>query len=356
MTTSPPTVGVAAAREARATVLGLVEARIRGLITEERARWAAVDVRAGSLVDAVGGLVEAGGKRLRPTFCVSGFLAAGGRQEDPGIVGPAAALELLHVLALIHDDVLDDSALRRGVPTAHVRHAAEHEARGWHGESRRFGEGIAILAGDLAHVYANRLAAEAPDPARKIWAELSIEMCVGQFLDIVIAAECDTDPRLASWIAVSKSGRYTIQRPLLLGATIAGRPELAGPFGDYGLALGEAFQLRDDLIDAFGDGAVTGKPVGLDFAQQKVTLLIALAMQRDERVRAIVSAGPDNAAGWDAVALRAALTDSGVRADVERRIDRLVDRACVAITRAPLDDAWRSELADMASRVAYRDR
>ena len=183
--------------------------------------------------------------------------------------------------------------------------------------------------------------------------QLRTEMIIGQSLDIAVAAEQVADPELARWIALCKSGHYTIHRPLLLGATVAGRPDLTGAFADYGLAVGEAFQLRDDLIDAFGDSAASGKPAGLDFDQHKMTLLLALVVQRDERVRELVTGSRD---GWDAAALRKLLEEAGVRADVERHIDDLVRTARQAIAGAPLAAVWRDELAALAGRIAYRDR
>ncbi|CAM4011648.1 polyprenyl synthetase family protein [Kibdelosporangium persicum] len=341
-----------AARPARLELMAAIETRLSGFLTQERARWAEVDHRCLVPVDAVADLVAAGGKRWRPAFCVSGFLAAGGPEALTGIVlDAAAAVELVHAAALLHDDVLDDSPLRRGTPTAHTKHAAAHAAKGWLGESRRFGEGTAILAGDLAMVYAGRLTAALPPAARPVWDDMLTEIQVGQYLDMAVAAECVVDSQLSRWVAVCKSGRYSIHRPLLLGAAIAGRPELAGGFAEYGEALGEAFQLRDDLIDTFGDSTATGKPVGSDLAQHKMTLLLAMACGRDDRLRALVAERD-----WDVEAIRGRLLAVGAQDEIERRIDDLVRRARAAIGRADLPAGWRDELTDMAAEVAYRDR
>jgi (E)-4-hydroxy-3-methyl-but-2-enyl pyrophosphate reductase len=336
-------------------LLAQVSARIDDLLNVEAARWGAVDARAAVPVEAVAGLVAAGGKRLRPTFCVSGYLAAGGTADQEAVVAAAAGLELLHAFALIHDDVLDNSPTRRGVPTTHAKHSDIHAAHGWAGESRRYGEGVAVLAGDLAFSYANRLTCRLPGPAMEVWTELSTEMIIGQQVDIALAAELAADADLARWIAVCKSGRYTIHRPLALGASIAGRPDLQPAFEAYGVAAGEAFQLRDDLLDAFGDSAATGKPTGLDASEHKMTLLLALAAARDARVARLVEDG-QNGEAWDPVELRAALLASGVRQEVEQRIDRLVAAARTALATAPLSDGWRERLGEMAAQVAYRDR
>ena len=336
-------------------LLEQVEDRLDRFIAAERARWCAVAPHAAIPIDAVEALLRAGGKRIRPIFCLSGYLAVGGDPADPGVVDAAAALELLQAFALLHDDVLDNASMRRGQPTAHVRYAVEHERQGWSGEARRYGDGVAILAGDLAYAWADRLATALSPGARAVWDELRTEMIIGQSIDIVVAAQRDADPELARWIARCKSGHYTIHRPLLLGATVAGRPDLTGAFEDYGLAVGEAFQLRDDLIDAFGDSRASGKPAGLDFDQHKMTLLLALVMQRDERVRDLVDGwgrADRDGGDWDAAALRGLLEEAGVRADVERHIDDLVRTARLGDRRR----AAGRPLAGRAGRPGRPDR
>lgn len=335
-------------------LLARVSVTIEDLLKAETARWAAVDARVAVPVEAVAEIVRAGGKRLRPAFCVSGYLSAGGTADEETVVAAAAALELLHVFALIHDDIMDNSDTRRGTPTVHAKHAALHAERGWAGEHRRFGEGIGILAGDLALSYANRLASGLTGPALQIWNDLVTEVIIGQQLDIALAAELTPDPALSRWVAVCKSGRYTIHRPLALGAAIAGRPELQVPFEEYGVAAGEAFQLRDDLLDAFGDGVATGKPAGLDLVEHKMTLLLALAATKDDRVARLVADGRNG--GWDPAELQGALLASGVRQEVEEQIDQLVATACAALDDAPLADDWHKRLVKMAEQVAYRDR
>ncbi len=183
--------------------------------------------------------------------------------ENGSIVDIGAAFELLHAFALIHDDVMDGSATRRRSPTIHVEFEGVHAAGDWRGEPRRFGEGVAILVGDLACVYADRLMVDAPPAARRIWNELKIELNVGQYLDVLGTARGGTDVASARRISRYKSGKYTIERPLHLGAALAGRgEELAASLSAYGDPLGEAFQLRDDILGTFGDSERTGKPVG----------------------------------------------------------------------------------------------
>lgn len=301
-------------------------------------------------LDAISDLINAGGKRIRPAFCLSGYLAAGGDPDDTTVVDAAIGLELLHACALIHDDIVDESPQRRGAPTAHMKYSAEHKSRRWHGESWRFGESVAILAGDLALVYADRFMPTVSAEADRLWAEMRAELILGQYMDVRAAADLTVDPELSRWIAQVKSGHYTIHRPLVVGATVAGRPELAGTFEEFGVSVGEAFQLRDDLIDVFGESEVTGKPTGLDLERHKMTLLMALATQRDPRIRELVAAPVSDSDG-----LRNLFESSGVRADIEAAIDRLVEQGCAAVRRAPIGREWQDELVAMARAVAYRD-
>jgi geranylgeranyl diphosphate synthase, type I len=330
--------------------LGQVERYLRSFLKAERDSWAQVDDRAAVPVDAVYDLVESGGKRIRPAYCGTGHLAAGGEPDAPGVVEAAAALEMFHISALIHDDVLDAATQRRGMPTVHAKHSALHRDRAWQGESRRFGEGVAVLAGDLALIYSEQMMAAAPPVAVPIWNTLRSEVMIGQYMDVAMAAEFSVDPRVSRWIALAKSGHYTIHRPLLVGACLAGRADLDAVFAEYGETVGEAFQLRDDLLDAFGDSSETGKPAGLDFSQHKMTLLLGWAMQRDERIRGLVTEP-----GHSPAEVRRHLLDTGVPDDVEKHIARLVERGCAAVAEAPIDPVWREELTSMAMRVAYRE-
>jgi geranylgeranyl diphosphate synthase type I len=156
-----------------------VDARLDEVLTAERERWAALDPALAHPVDEVRRLVLSGGKRLRPAFCHWGYVGAGGGTDDQIDIDAGAAFELMHAFALFHDDVMDDAATRRGQPTTHTLAALDHEANGWSGESRRFGEGVAILVGDLAFVYADRLLDGAPRQAVRIWDELRVELNIG---------------------------------------------------------------------------------------------------------------------------------------------------------------------------------
>ncbi|MER0246444.1 polyprenyl synthetase family protein [Streptomyces sp. HSW2009] len=352
-TTVAPTADASQAtpRELRDRMLARVEERLAALLAQERAYWTGQNPDALELVDCVGTMVESGGKRLRPAFCIAAYLAAGGDPASQVAVDAAAALELMHTSALLHDDVLDESELRRNEPTAHIRHATLHGERDWHGDPRHYGQSVAMLAGNLAIVYAERLLADCPPAARKVWGELSTELMVGQFLDVRAAARFQPDIPLARWIALFKSGRYTVYRPLSVGAMLAGgSPALLAPFEEYGLALGEAFQLRDDLLDAFGETDVTGKPARLDFKQHKMTLLMSFALQDEPEVKALVG---DDLPNTDPDALHALLLKTGIKDRVEAVIEERLKVANEAVSAA-LPDAWATELHAMAHAAAYR--
>ncbi|HEY2430231.1 MAG TPA: polyprenyl synthetase family protein [Acidimicrobiales bacterium] len=332
--------------------------RIDALLAEEQERWTAVD---GGLAEPFAALRSfiAGGKRLRPAFCHWGWVGAGGDGDDQAVVDAGAALELLHAFALLHDDIMDNSARRHGGPCVHVDFAARHRARGWRGEPRRFGDGAAILTGDLAFVYADQLLRGAPAAALDVFTELRLEVNVGQYLDLVGTASGTATPEQAHTICVYKSGKYTIERPLHLGAALAGRlDDLAKAYTAYGVPLGEAFQLRDDLLGAFGDGAQLGKAVGEDLRDGKPTALYALARTRATAAGGRLLAdrfGHADLGAEEIAAIQEVFVATGARAAVEERVETLVAEALGALAEAPVPDPVRVELAALAAFVAGRD-
>jgi geranylgeranyl diphosphate synthase type I len=334
-----------------------VEARVDQVLADELARWSEVDPALAEPIGCLRELVQ-GGKRLRPAFCHWSYEGAGGTDETL-VTDVGAGLELLHVFALIHDDVMDGSDLRRGRSTAHRSFDDRHQLEGWRGEARRFGEGVAILIGDLAFAYADVLLAPIPAEARRVWDELRIELNIGQYLDLLGTARGDVDLRTTQRISTYKSGKYTVERPLHLGAALAGRlDELAAPLSAYGLPLGEAFQLRDDLLGAFGDPEATGKPVGDDLREGKPTPLLAIARERADaaQARVLAEVGSPTLDAADLVAIQAALRATGAPAQVEQRIRALTDEAIAAADRVPITEEARRQLVDLAIYVAFRDR
>jgi geranylgeranyl diphosphate synthase type I len=342
----------------------LVERHVDALLASESDRWERVDSALLPPLRALRDLVAAGGKRLRPAFCLAGFVGAGGDIREPLVLDAGGALELLHTFALVHDDVMDGSDRRRSAPAIHRRFIDEHAVSSWRGEARRFGEGIAILIGDIAYVYADQLAGRcvrnAGSVVAAIWDELRVELCVGQSLDLLGTAARRIDLETASRIATYKSGKYTVERPLHLGAALAGGSgALADALSAVGLPLGEAFQLRDDVLGVFGDEAATGKPVGDDLREGKPTALLAYAAAATTTTagRALLERiGAADLTPVEVAALQELITDTGARDRVETRIAELTAHAHVAIAAAPLHDPARDWLDDLANYVAWRDR
>ena len=336
-----------------------VDERLRGFLAVERARWTALDPDTDVLVAELERMVLAGGKRLRPAFTHWGFVGAGGDANDPRVVDAGAAFELMHAFALFHDDIMDGSLTRRGERTTHEVHRERHSADRLAGDARRFGDGVAILVGDLAFVYADAMLVGSAPKVWSMWNELRIELNVGQYLDMLGSARTERSRTKAERICRYKSGKYTIERPLHLGALLA-RPddadELLTAYSAYGLPLGDAFQMRDDVMGAFGDPAVTGKPVGDDLREGKPTPLMAIAVARADvmqrRVLDRVGSGPLTDA--DVSEVQSVIRATGALDEMESTIDELTTRAISAINAAPITDAARAALVDLANFVAQR--
>ncbi|MEP7202701.1 MAG: polyprenyl synthetase family protein [Ilumatobacteraceae bacterium] len=337
-----------------------IEARLRKLLDHETAHWAAFDEDLLVPMQHIGRLVLGGGKRLRPAFAYWGFVGAGGDLDDPQIVDAGAALELMHAFALFHDDVMDDAVSRRGTPTTHTVFADAHATAGWAGEPRRFGEGVAILVGDLAFVMADQLLIDAPRHAWVIWNDLRTELNIGQLLDIVGSARRDRRLDKAERICRYKSGKYTVERPLHLGAVLAApqrASELLPALSAYGLPLGDAFQMRDDVMGAFGDEAVTGKPVGGDLREGKPTPLLARAVHAATAAQRAVldDVGSPGLTDADIANMQQVIVETGALAALESQIEMLTDEAISAIEVASITVQSRQELVALAHYVSRRN-
>jgi geranylgeranyl diphosphate synthase type I len=335
-----------------------VGARLAGILADEQQRWSELDPALEAPIAALSRLVLSGGKRLRAAFCHWSFVGAGGDPDDPLVLDAGAAFEFLQAFALIHDDVMDGSPTRRGVPAIHTEFADLHRESGWRGEPRRFGEGVAILAGDVSHVYADRLMSHVPDQALQVWHELRIELNVGQYLDIEGTARAATDLTTARRISRYKSGKYTIERPLHVGAALVERlDELEPALASYGVPLGEAFQLRDDLLGVYGEEALTGKPVGDDLREGKPTPLLAIATERATPAQREVleRVGSPDLSSADVEEIQAVMDETGARADSEARIARLTADAAAAIADAPLEPVAVEALQALADYVGTRE-
>lgn len=334
-----------------------VSRRLEDLLGQERTRWAAVDPALVDPLDALRAQLAAGGKRLRPAFATWAFGAAGGDVDAAEIVDAAAAVELLHAFALAHDDVMDRSPARRGQPTLHVSFAAHHRAEGWIGDAVHFGQAVAILVGDLAYAYADTLMG-APGPrVAEIWHEMRIEVNIGQYLDVVAEARGAATAEQARRIVEYKTGRYSVVRPLQLGVALAGgSPQLHDGLSAYGHPVGMAFQLRDDMLGAFGDETLTGKPVGDDLRQGKRTPLLAAARERvsGHARRLLDQVGQTELSGAALAEVQAVLHESGAVAQIESEIAGLTDRAIAILTVLDLAPPAATALEELARYVADR--
>lgn len=334
-----------------------VDNRLRALLTEEEARWVGFDADLATPFAELARMVVGGGKRLRPVFTYWGFVGAGGSPTDPRVIDAGAAFELLHAFALFHDDIMDGSVARRGATTTHESMQAEHRARRWSGDARRFGDGAAILIGDLSFVYADMLLSHLGPRGWQMWNELRVELNIGQYLDMLGSAQNERRPEKAARICRYKSGKYTIERPLHLGALLADEATpLLEKYSAYGLPLGDAFQLRDDVLGAFGDSSVTGKPVGDDLREAKPTPLMALAMARaTQSQREVLSrVGVGVLSDTDVARVQQAIVDCGALAEMETTIERLTNEAIDAISAASIDAEVRAELVELARFVSVR--
>jgi geranylgeranyl diphosphate synthase, type I len=341
-------------------VAAKVETRLERLFDEQLDHWRALDPRLAEAVEELAQVVASGGKRLRAAFCYWAWRGQASDGLDEALVIDAgAAFELLQAFALIHDDIMDDSATRRGRPTVHMRQARRLAEQGWRGEPRRFGEGVAILVGDLSHAYADGLLAAAGPPARRIWDDLRIELNLGQYLDLRSAAAGELDRATARQVSTFKSALYTIVRPLQLGASLgpAPDPELMDLLDAYGRPLGRAFQLKDDLLGVLGDERQLGKPVGDDLREGKPTELAALAMERaSEAQRTVLDGiGRRDLEAHEVGTIVEVFNETGAVAEISARIATLVTEAVAAIRPLPFRPESKEALSQLASYVAARN-
>jgi geranylgeranyl diphosphate synthase type I len=309
------------------------------------------------VVDALCGFVLAGGKRLRPLFCGYGFVAAGGQGTPPALIDVSASLELLHAFALLHDDVMDGSATRRGSPSLHRQFMDQHAGGCYRGEPRRYGEATAVLVGDYGFALAQRLVSDAPGAVLRVWHELCAELVMGQYMDIAGAARGYVGPGRALAIARYKTGLYTVERPMQLGAVLAGYPaELAPSLFPFARPLGEAFQLRDDLLGVFGDERQSGKPSGDDLRQAKPSTLLALGqeMSTGKAAAALQRVGRADLTDADLCTIRAALMECGAREEVERLVRDRFLTALDALQSSAIDASVKPALRELASRALWR--
>jgi geranylgeranyl diphosphate synthase type I len=336
-----------------------VNAVLARTMAQHSAQWSAVSSDLQPVFQHISDLVLGGGKRLRPQFAYWGWVAAGGEPHADLPVDVGAAIELLHVMALLHDDIIDDADSRRGQPTVHRHFEALHTEQHWAGESRRFGEGAAILAGDLTYVMSDALMNGINLEARAVWHDLRLEMNVGQYLDTLGSARRERRPEIAQLVCQYKSAKYTIERPLHIGALASDAEtgtRLMSMLSAYGLPLGEAFQLRDDVLGAFGNSSVTGKPVGGDFHEGKPTPMLAHAYDNASVTQRQVLdlVGTSQLSTDQIFEVQSVVTEIGSRDFMENRIVELRDEAIGALNKNDLNGDAYEQLVALAHAVTNR--
>ncbi len=339
-----------------------MQAALDDFLDEQAAGLAPLGDDAERLLAEARGVVT-GGKRFRAAFCWWGHLAVAPPADEAALVRACAALELLHASALVHDDLMDASDTRRGRPASHRGFEGAHRGARWRGDPEQYGAAAAILLGDLLLSWSDELLRRCGLPLAQVAPALEVfdrcrsEVIAGQFLDVSVQARGRADVDTAMTVLRYKSAKYSVERPLHVGAALAGADAATlAALTAFGLPLGEAFQLRDDLLGVFGDPATTGKPAGDDLVEGKRTVLVALALD---------GASPEDAALLDrslgtpldearVAELRRVIADSGAHAQVEAVIEQLAETAVAALRRGPFDPDAVQVLEELASAATQR--
>ena len=312
--------------------------------------------------EAINAFLLDGGKRLRPLFAYCGYVSAGG-QDDDAMIRAISSLELLQGCALIHDDLMDASDTRRGKPSIHRVFESIHRNDELSGSASNYGASAAILLGDLALVWADQMLHRSGISdiqlvrVLSIYDEMRVEIMAGQFLDIHEQALATQSVARSLKIARYKSGKYTVERPLHFGASLAlpsgkERENFFAMFSEFGLPLGEGFQLRDDLLGVFGDPTLTGKPAGDDLREGKRTVLMAMTQDRATAKQEAVIAkyfGDRHLDSEGVEALREIIIETGARDHVEELIEKLTLTALDALNREEIPPAAHALLNELAS-------
>ncbi len=352
----------------QALFVAAVNERLDGFLDRQRHLVSGVSADVAPLLDSIRTLVS-GGKRMRALLAYWGFRAAGGAAQAEEAVQAGVALELFQAAALIHDDIIDRSATRRGRPSVHQSFTDLHEESGWMLDPERFGHAAGILTGDLCLSFSEEAFSEIGQAtssgtvARGIFNRMRAEVMAGQYLDILeeVAGPLRTvegAAERARTVIRFKSAKYSTEHPLALGGAIAGAPqELLDGFSRFSLPLGEAFQLRDDELGVFGDPLTTGKPAGDDLREGKRTLLVAFMRElgTPDQVESLEAAlGHPELSDDDVARVRADMTACGALGAVEAEIDSLSTASFTALDALPIPDLPRQALRSLAESAVQR--
>ena len=335
-----------------------IESSLKKFVTKESEKISNIGDELAPATTALSHFILDSGKRLRPLFSYVGYLGSA-KEIRPEIISACASLELVHVCALIHDDLMDGSDTRRGAPAIHRLFEDLHRKNSYNGNPTQYGAAAAILLGDLALVWADKalnssgITNEELVDALAVFNELRIELMAGQFLDVHEQTSHTSSIERSLKIARYKSGKYTIERPLHFGAALAGRNDLATAYSNYGLPLGEAFQLRDDVLGVFGESSVTGKPAGDDLLEGKRTALVAKVFELGNASQALTLTsvlGNRKANEEQINKAKAVIQESGALTFIENLITELTEKAVVAVKGLPNEDL----LVELASITTKR--
>lgn len=340
-----------------------VDRELSDFCADHRVRLLEIGPELAPAMDSLETIIS-GGKRLRPTFAYWGWRGAGGAEGDARMIRAAASLEFLQACALVHDDVIDNSDTRRGAPATHKRMARLHADEGWGGDSDGFGRGAAILIGDLCLAWSDEMYQSSGFVPRTLqdgrapFDAMRTEVMAGQYLDTLEQVRGTATREAALRVMRYKTAAYTVERPLHVGAALAGRgEELARVYTDYGVPLGIAFQLRDDLLGVFGDPTTMGKPAGDDLREGKRTLVVAETLTRSgeadaERFRSLLGA-PDPST--DSVEWMCSLVESSGALDAcESLVEEYSEQALAALESPELEEVARGPLRELVVAATRR--
>ncbi len=343
---------------------GEVSAELNKFLAEQGQYLNSIGLELEPVTNALKNFLLDGGKRFRPLFAYVGYLASGGA-ENNAVVKAVSSLELLHACALIHDDVMDGSDTRRNAPAIHKVFESMHLNENLSGDSKTFGLSSAILLGDLALIWSDqmlnqsKIATDARIRSLTIHDEMRVELMAGQYLDVFEQALASKSVERSLKVARYKSGKYSIERPLHFGAAIAteSAAKYQEIFSQFGLPLGEAFQLRDDLLGVFGNPDETGKPAGDDLREGKRTALIAMTTERANPLQLQVIDkyfGKSDLDFAGVAKLREIITNTGAVSDLEKLIIEMTEKAQNSLHSDLISQEHQTLLSDLAIVATQR--
>ncbi|WP_314028622.1 polyprenyl synthetase family protein [Corynebacterium argentoratense] len=354
-----------------ATLVDTINNELRAYLDSKNQQLGSISPHVANSINLLTQFATNGGKRIRPQFAWAAYTGLKNttdvaKEDDAAALRAFTALELIQACALIHDDIIDSSDTRRGNPTVHKAVETNHQDAQLHGSSRAFGEAVAILVGDLALAWADDMLRDSGVSADGLsrmyqpWQDMRSEVIAGQLLDICLEATRGEDERESEKVNRYKTAAYTIERPLHLGAALAGASEEAtSRLLTYGRDIGIAYQLRDDMLGVFGDPSVTGKPAGDDLREGKRTVLFAKALSwadtHNPDAASQLRAGLGTASTPEDIAhLSDLIASTDAVEQVEQRISELTTSGLNALEYPSIPEELRATLRALANQALVR--